>query len=286
MKTSNLKIDLNDKVAVITGGGGVLCGCFSEALAECGAKVAIIDIKREAAEKVAEKIKGKGGIALAIQADVLDLKSLQEAEEIISEKFSSWSILINGAGGNHPSGTTSNEYLTKEELINKNDGTSTFFDLERDGIESIFNLNFIGTFLSTQVFAKKMVNKNGAVIINISSMNAYRPLTKIPAYSAAKAAVSNFTQWLAVHMSKVNIRINAIAPGFFLTEQNRTLLLNEDGTFKARAEKIINHTPMRRFGQPEELIGTLLWLIDEKASSFVNGVVIPVDGGFSAYSGV
>ncbi len=281
-----LKINLKDKVAVITGGGGVICGCFSEALAKCGAKVAIIDLNKKAAEKVAEKIKANGGIAIAIRADVLDLESLQKAEKVISDGFGSWSILINGAGGNHPNGTTSKEYLMKEDLISKNDGVFTFFDLERESIEFIFNLNFIGTFLSTQVFAKKMVNVQGAVIINISSMNAYRPLTKIPAYSGAKAAVSNFTQWLAVHMSKVNIRVNAIAPGFFLTEQNRSLLTNDDGSFNTRAEKILNHTPMGRFGEPEELLGTLLWLIDEKASSFVNGVVIPVDGGFSAYSGV
>lgn len=281
-----LKINLKDKVAVITGGGGILCGSFSEALAECGAKVAIIDINKEAAEKVAEKIKANGGIAIAIKANVLDLESLQKAEKVISHEFGSWSILINGAGGNRPNGTTSNEYLTKEDLISKKNGIFTFFDLERESVEFIFNLNFIGTFLSTQVFAKKMVNEEGAVIINISSMNAYRPLTKIPAYSAAKAAINNFTQWLAVHMAKVNIRVNAIAPGFFLTEQNRSLLTNNDGSFNTRAEKILNHTPMGRFGEPEELLGTLLWLIDEKASSFVNGVVIPVDGGFSAYSGV
>ncbi len=280
------KINLKDKVAVITGGGGILCGCFAEALAKCGAKIAIIDINKEAAEKVVEKIKGNGGEAMAVMADVLDLKSLQEAENVISREFGSWSILINGAGGNHPKGTTSNEYLTKEDLTKKKEGIFTFFDLTREGIEFIFDLNFIGTLLSTQVFAKQLINKRGAVIINISSMNAYRPLTKIPAYSAAKAAVSNFTQWLAVHLSKVGIRVNAIAPGFFLTEQNRPLLVNEDGSFKARAEKILNHTPMGRFGKPEELIGTLLWLIDENASSYVNGVVIPVDGGFSAYSGV
>ncbi|MFX1419877.1 MAG: SDR family oxidoreductase [Promethearchaeota archaeon] len=281
-----LKINLKDKVAVITGGGGVLCGCFSEALAECGAKVAIIDINEEAAKKVVEKIKAAGGTAIAVRADILDFESLKRAEMIISEKFGTWNILINGAGGNHPKGTTSKEYLTKEDLMSKENESITFFDLEREGIEFVFNLNFIGMFLSTQVFAKKMINKKNPVIINISSMNADRPLTKIPAYSGAKAAVSNFTKWLAVHMSKVNIRVNAIAPGFFLTEQNRQLLTNNDGSFNARAEKIISHTPMGRFGKPEELIGTLLWLIDENASGFVNGVVIPVDGGFSAYSGV
>jgi NAD(P)-dependent dehydrogenase (short-subunit alcohol dehydrogenase family) len=280
------KINLKDKVAVIIGGGGVLCGCFSEALAECGAQVVILDINKAAAEKVAERIKANGGIALAIETDILDIESLKRAEKIISEKFGMWSILINGAGGNHPKGTTSNEFLTKEDLLRKKGEIFTLFDLEREDIEFIFDLNFIGMFLSTQIFGKKMVNEKNAVIINISSMNAYRPLTKIPAYSGAKAAVSNFTKWLAVYMSKVNIRVNAIAPGFFLTEQNRRLLINDDGSFNTRAEKIVNHTPMGRFGKTEELIGTLLWLIDEDASSFVNGVVIPVDGGFSAYSGV
>ncbi len=282
----HLKINLEGKIAIITGGAGVLCGCFSEALAECGVKVAIIDINKDAAEKVVDKINSKQGVAIAVKANVLDMESLQKAERIISKEFGSWSILINGAGGNHPKATTSKEYLIKEDLTNKQNEIITFFDLKKEAIEFIFNLNFIGMFLSTQAFAKKMVTEKDAIIINIASMNAIRPLTKIPAYSAAKAAVSNFTQWLAVHMSKVNIRVNAIAPGFFLTEQNRILLTNKDGSFNARANKILNNTPMGRFGKPEELIGTLLWLIDEKASSFVNGVVIPVDGGFSAYSGV
>ncbi len=280
------KSNLKDKVAIITGGAGVLCGCFSEALAACGVKVAIIDINKDAAENLVDKIAAKQGVAIAVKANVLDMESLQKAERIISKEFGSWSILINGAGGNHPKATTSKEYLTKEDLTNKQKEIITFFDLEKEGIEFIFNLNFIGMFLSTQAFAKKMITEKEAIIINIASMNAIRPLTKIPAYSAAKAAVSNFTQWLAVHMSKVNIRVNAIAPGFFLTEQNRILLTNKDGSFNTRAEKILNNTPMGRFGEPEELIGTLLWLIDEKASSFVNGIVIPVDGGFSAYAGV
>jgi NAD(P)-dependent dehydrogenase (short-subunit alcohol dehydrogenase family) len=279
-----IKIDLKGKVAIITGGAGVLCGYFAEALAECGAKVAIIDINKDAAEKIVNKILENQGTAIAVKADVLNKESLQEAEEIISEHFSQWNILINGAGGNHPKATTSKEYLSKEDLEDKN--IQTFFDLEKVGIDFTFNLNFIGTFLSTQVFAKKMINDKDAVIINISSMNAIRPLTKIPAYSAAKAAVSNFTQWLAVYMSKVNIRVNAIAPGFFLTSQNRTLLTNKDGTFNSRAQKILEHTPVGRFGKPEDLLGTLLWLIDKKASSFVNGAVIAVDGGFAAYSGV
>jgi len=280
------KTNLKGKVAIITGGAGVLCGCFSEALAACGVKVAIIDINKDAAENLVDKITAKQGVAIAVKANVLDMESLQKAERIISKEFGSWSILINGAGGNHPKATTSKEYLTKEDLTNKQKEIITFFDLEKEGIEFIFNLNFIGMFLATQVFAKKMINEKGAIIINIASMNAIRPLTKIPAYSAAKAAVSNFTQWLAVHMSKVKIRVNAIAPGFFLTEQNRILLTNKDGLFNTRAEKILNNTPMGRFGEPEELIGTLLWLVDENASSFVNGIIIPVDGGFSAYAGV
>ncbi len=279
-------IDLKDKTAVITGGGGELCGCFSEALAKCGAKVAILDIRKEAAEKVASKINENGGIAMGIEANVLDLKSLRKAEKIIGIEFGPCNILINGAGGNHPKGTTSNEFLTVDDLESEREGIITFFDLKQEGIEFVFNLNLIGTFLPVQVFAKQMLNQKGAIIINISSINAFTPLTKIPAYSGAKAAVSNFTQWLAVYFSKVGIRVNAIAPGFFLTEQNRSLLTNEDGSFTERAKKILNQTPLGRFGRPEELIGTLLWLVDEKASGFVNGVIIPVDGGFSAYSGV
>lgn len=282
----SFKIDLRDKTAVVTGGAGELCGCFSEALANNGAKVAILDLRKEAAEDLASKIKGKGGIAIGIETNVLDLKSLQNAEKKVKKEYGPCNVLINGAGGNHPKGTTSNEFLTLEDLKIEKEDFITFFDLDQKGIEFVFDLNFIGTLLPTQVFAKHMINQEGATIINISSMNAFTPLTKIPAYSGAKAAVSNFTQWLAVHFSKVNIRVNAIAPGFFLTEQNRSLLTNEDGSFTERAERILNKTPIGRFGKPEELIGTLLWLVDERASGFVNGVIIPVDGGFSAYSGV
>ena len=217
---------------------------------------------------------------------MLDLKSLLEAETIIKKEFGVCNILINGAGGNHPKGTTSKEFLTIDDLKNEEKDLITFFDLDQKGIEFVFDLNFIGTLLPTQVFAKHMINQKGSIIINISSMNAFKPLTRIPAYSGAKAAVSNFTQWLAVHFSKVGIRVNAIAPGFFLTEQNRILLTNKNGSFTKRAERILDHTPMGRFGKPNELIGTLLWLVDQEASSFVNGVIIPVDGGFSAYSGV
>ena len=279
-------IDLKNKVAVVTGGGGTLCSRFSEALAKCGAKVAILDLNEESAQDVANRISKNGGTALAIKANVLEKESLQKAEEIILENFGPTNILINGAGGNNPRGTTSNEFLSLDDMVKKQDNQNTFFDLDIEGIKSVFNLNFIGTLLSSQVYAKKMTELKNSVIINISSMNSFRPLTKIPAYSAAKAAVSNFTQWLAVHLSKVSIRVNAIAPGFFLTEQNRILLTNQDGTFNSRAKKILDHTPMGRFGQPDDLIGTLLWLIDEKASGFVNGVVIPIDEGFSAYSGV
>lgn len=281
------KVNLKNRVAVVTGGGGILCGLMAEALAECRAKVAVLDLQQRSAESVAEKINSSGGAAIGIAANVLDRESLIAAEKIISKKLGACDILINGAGGNHPKGTTSGEFLTKED-INKSMAKDivTFYDLEIDGIKFVFDLNFIGTVLPTQIFTRKMVGKGGGVVINMSSMNAFCPLTKIPAYSGAKAAVSNFTQWLAVHMSKVNIRVNAIAPGFFLTDQNRSLLTNEDGSFTPRAEKILSQTPMGRFGNPGDLIGTLLWLVDDNASGFVNGVVIPVDGGFSAYSGV
>jgi len=280
----SLKVDLTGKVAVITGGAGVLCSAFAKALAKSGAKVAILDLRKDAAEKIAAEINNSGGEALGIEANVLQLESLKQAKEEINNKFGQCDILINGAGGNHPKGTTTKEYLFAEDL-EKHDIT-TFFDLEQSGIEFVFNLNFLSVLLTTQVFAKDMLNKKGANIVNISSMNAFTPLTKIPAYSAAKAAVSNFTEWLSVHMSKVGIRVNAIAPGFFLTDQNRALLTNEDGSFTERAQKILNNTPMGRFGTPEELVGTLLLLVDEPSSSFINGVIIPVDGGFAAYSGV
>jgi len=281
-----LNINLKGKVAIVTGGGGVLCGVFSEALAACGAKVVVLDLRKEAAEQVAKKINDNGGIAIGVEANVLNLESLQEADKIIFEKFGPYDILINGAGGNHPKGTTSKEFLFKKDLDAKKEGVVTFFDLDPEGIKFVFDLNFVGTLLPTQVFVKRMIDQKDAVIINISSMNAFKPLTKIPAYSGAKAAVSNFTKWLSVHMSKVGIRVNAIAPGFFLTDQNRKLLLKDDGSYTDRAKKIISQTPMERFGKPEDLLGTLLWLIDKKASGFVNGVIIPVDGGFSAYSGV
>lgn len=280
------EIDLKKKVAVVTGGGGVLCSAFAKALAQCGAKVAVLDLRKSSADKVAEEINTQGGRAIGVEANVLDQESLEQAREVVLSELGPCDILINGAGGNHPKGTTTHEYLCKEDIHNKDKDIITFFELDSKGIEFVFNLNFLGTLLPTQIFARDMVDKEGAVIINISSMNAFTPLTKIPAYSGAKAAISNFTQWLAVHMSKVGIRVNAMAPGFFLTDQNRSLLTKEDGSYTERADKIISQTPMGRFGKPEELIGTLLWLVDEKASGFVNGTIIPIDGGFSAYSGV
>lgn len=279
------KVDLTGKVAVVTGGSGVLCSEFAKALAYCGAKVAILGRSKEKSQAVVDEIIGFGGTAIAISANVLVKEELISAKETINSELGACDILINGAGGNHPKTTTSKEYFYKEDLETI-EGITTFFDLNSEDIEFVFNLNFIGTLLPTQIFAKDMVGKEDAVIINISSMNAFTPLTKIPAYSGAKAAISNFTQWLAVHFSKVGIRVNAIAPGFFLSEQNRTLLTNPDGSYTERAQKIISQTPMGRFGQNQELIGTLLYLVDSKAAGFVNGVVIPVDGGFSAYSGV
>lgn len=280
------KVDLTGKVAVVTGGGGILCSTMAKALAGCGAKVAILDLKQESAQKVADEIKAAGGAALGLGANVLDIESLKAAEKQIRETFGVCDILINGAGGNHPKGTTSSEKLALEDITNPVAGKVSFFDLDPAGIGFVFNLNFLGTLLPCQVFCREMALKGGGVVLNISSMNAFRPLTKIPAYSAAKAAISNFTQWLCTHMSGVGIRVNAIAPGFFLTNQNRTLLTNSDGSLTARGSTILAHTPMGRFGTPDDLTGTLLWLVDNDASGFVNGTVIPVDGGFAAFSGV
>lgn len=278
------KIDLKDKVVVVTGAGGVLCSMFADALASVKAKVALLDLNYDAAKKISDEINEKGGVSIPVKANVLEKESLIEAKAVVNEKLGKCDILINGAGGNNPRATTTKEYLYPEDM--DTEGLVTFFNLDPKGVEFVFNLNFIGTLLPTQVFAADMVGKKGATIINISSMNAFTPLTKIPAYSGAKAAISNFTQWLAVHFSKVGIRVNAIAPGFFVTAQNEGLLLNKDGTYTERSNKILAATPMSRFGKPEELIGALLYLVDEKSSSFVNGIVLPVDGGFSAYSGV
>lgn len=273
------------KIIVLTGAGGLLCGTMAKTLANEGHKIAVLDLKLEAAEKIADEIISKGGTAIGIEANVLDKASLEAAKKEVNSKLGLCDILINGAGGNHPLGTTSNPYLLEKDLNNTAAGFKTFFDLDPEGIQFVFNLNFIGTLLPTQVFAKDMVGRQGCSILNISSMNAFTPLTKIPAYSGAKAAVSNFTQWLAVHFSKVGIRVNALAPGFFLTDQNRTLLTNPDGSLTERGQQIIDQTPMGRYGEPEDLISTTLYLCDD-ASSFVTGVVIPIDGGFAAYSGV
>lgn len=272
------QVDLSDKIVAITGGGGVLMSEFAKVLAACGAKVAILDISTDAAERVAAEI---GDNAIAVPTDCLNRDSILAAKATIEKKFGKVNYLINGAGGNNPRATTSNEYHTADLP----EDTKSFFDLDPSGIEFVFNLNILSAFLVTQVFAADMTGTGGA-ILNISSMNAFRPLTKIPAYSAAKAGVSNLTQWLAVHFAPVGIRVNAIAPGFFVTNQNRSLLFNEDGTPTERTHKILSHTPQNRFGEVSDLIGTLLWLSDERSSGFVTGTVIPVDGGFAAYSGV
>ena len=271
------KVNLKDKVAVITGAGGVLMSEFAKALAECGAKVALLDINFDAAKAFAEEI---GENALAIRCNCLDKASIEAAKEEVVQSFGKIDILINGAGGNNPRATTDNETMTPDMV-----GGKDFFSLDESGLKFVFDLNITSAFLVTQVFAKDMV-KGGGNIINISSMNAFRPLTKIPAYSAAKAGISNFTQWLAVHFAPCGIRCNAIAPGFFVTNQNRALLFNEDGTPTSRTGKILAATPQKRFGEVSDLIGTLLWLADDNASGFVTGSVIAVDGGFTAYSGV
>lgn len=276
------QIDLKDKVVVVTGAGGVLCSLMAEAMAMTGAKVALLDLNKEAAIANAKKITESGYLAKGYQCNVLEKDSIEEAHTAILNDFGTCDILINGAGGNNPKASTDDEFFVPEDL----NQMKTFFDLDPSGIEFVFNLNFMGTLLPSQVFAKDMIGKTGTSIINISSMNAFTPLTKIPAYSGAKAAISNFTQWLAVHFSKVGIRCNALAPGFFVTKQNEKLLFNEDGTPTKRTEKILRNTPMDRFGKAEELIGTLLFLASNEASGFVNGVVIPIDGGFAAYSGV
>lgn len=281
-----LNENLKGRVAVITGGGGVLCSGFAKDLASFGVKVAVLDLREDAAQKVVDEINADDGTALAVGCNVLEAESLENARQKINSTLGTCDILINGAGGNSPLGTTTKDTLEFSDLVEKAEGVKTFFDLDAKGIEFVFNLNFLGTLLTTQCFAKDMVGKEHACILNISSMNSYRPLTRIPAYSAAKAAVSNFTQFMAVHFADVGIRVNAIAPGFFSTNQNKTLLFNEDGSLTARSNKIISHTPLRRFGVPSDLTGALIFLCDEEYSGFITGVILPVDGGFSAYSGV
>ena len=271
------KVDLTNQVAVVTGAGGIICGEFAKALAECGAKVALLDINLQGAQAMADQI---GENAFAVKCNCLDKADIERAKAEVNAKFGAVTMLINGAGGNNPRATCDNEYMTPDL-----EGAKDFFALEESGLKFVFDLNITSAFLVTQVFAVDMV-KTGGNIINVSSMNAFRPLTKIPAYSAAKAGVSNFTQWLAVHFAPCNIRCNAIAPGFFVTNQNRALLYTQDGQPTARTGKILAATPMKKFGEIDDLIGTLLWLADNQASGFVTGVIIPVDGGFSSYSGV
>ena len=284
MKKNVIDTDLTGKVAVVTGAGGVLCSAFAKDLARAGAKVALLDLNQEAAQKFADEINAEGGVAKAYACNVLDKDICYAVADQVEADLGKCDILINGAGGNNPRATTDKEYYEEGDM---DADTKSFFDLDKSGVEFVFNLNFIGTLLPTQAFARQMVGREGCNILNISSMNAYTPLTKIPAYAGAKAAISNFTQWLAVHFSKAGIRVNAIAPGFFSTQQNAKLLYNEDGTPTARTGKILAATPMGRFGDTEkELSGAVLFLLNNEAASFITGVCIPIDGGFSAYSGV
>ncbi len=283
MMPNVLNTDLTGKVAVVTGAGGVLCSGFSKVLSRAGAKVALLDLNYEAADRYAQEIAAEGGVAKAYQCNVLDKEACYAVADQVLSDFGPCDILLNGAGGNNARATTDKEYFEPGDI---EADTKSFFDLDKSGVEFVFNLNFIGTLIPTQAFARQMVGRAGCSILNISSMNAYTPLTKIPAYSGAKAAISNFTEWLAVHFSKVGIRVNAIAPGFFSTQQNAALLWNPDGSPTARTGKILAATPMGRFGQPEELNGALLFLLNNEAAGFITGVTIPIDGGFSAYSGV
>ena len=276
-----LNIDFSDKVVVITGAGGVICGTMAHAFAQAGAKVAALDLNGEAVQKLAEECKAEGLVCEGYKANVLDAEALKDVHEAVLRDLGSCDILVNGAGGNNPRATTDNEYQHEAK-----EGETSFFDLDPDGVDFVFKLNFQGTLLPTQAFAADMVKKQRGCILNISSMNAYIPLTKIPAYSGAKAAVSNFTQWLATHFAGSGIRCTAIAPGFLVTNQNRALLFREDGTPTARSEKILNGTPAHRFVESEELLGATFFLCDDRSASAITGVVLPVDAGFSAYSGV
>ncbi|KWW22522.1 MULTISPECIES: SDR family oxidoreductase [Peribacillus] len=272
--------NLSSRVAVITGGSGVLCSKMAIELARHGVKIAILNRTAEKGREVVELIERDGGTALSIATDVLDRSSLEKAREEIKKTFGRVDILINGAGGNHP------DAITAPETYGEETEGKSFFDLDENGFSQVFSSNFTGTFLASQVFGKELLQAEAPAIINLSSMSSYSPMTKVPAYSAAKASINNFTMWMAVHFAEAGLRVNAIAPGFFLTKQNRDLLLTEDGSLTARSNKIITATPMKRFGKPEDLLGTLLWLADESYSGFVTGITVPVDGGFMAYSGV
>lgn len=276
-------MSINGKIAVVTGAGGVLCSHFAKCLAENGARVMLLDINEESIKNLSDEINKNGGISDYFACSVLDKDSLESVRAKIVDKYGKCDILINGAGGNHPRCTLAHEYYENGE--EEKDDIKTFFNLDKADFGFVFDLNLVGTLLPSQVFIKDMLNREG-VVINVSSMNAFKPLTKIPAYSSAKSGVSNLTEWLSVHFASAGVRVNAIAPGFFVTNQNKALLFDENGNPTKRTEKILNATPMGRFGKPEELLGTLLWLVDNEKSSFVTGTVIPVDGGFNAYSGV
>ncbi|MGG1575081.1 SDR family oxidoreductase [Fictibacillus sp. NRS-1165] len=272
--------NLNRKTAVITGGSGVLCSEMARELARHGMKVAVLNRTAEKGQKVVDEIRQSGGTALSVSTDVLNRNSLEKAKEEILETFGSIDLLINGAGGNHP------DAITDFETYDADASGKSFFDMDENGFSTVFSTNFTGSFLASQVFGRALLEAESPAIINISSMSAYSPMTKVPAYSAAKASINNFTMWMAVHFAETGLRVNAIAPGFFLTTQNRGLLLKKDGSYTDRSKKIISGTPMKRFGKPEDLLGTLLWLADESCSGFVTGITVPVDGGFMAYSGV
>lgn len=276
-----LNIDFTGKVVVITGAGGVLCGTMVRAFAQAGAKVAALDLNEEAVKKIADECKAEGYICEGYKANVLEAETLKDVHAQIVKDLGVCDILINGAGGNNPRATTDNEYHHEAS-----EGQKTFFDLDTDGVDFVFKLNFQGTLIPTQIFAKDMAERKAGCILNISSMNAYTPLTKIPAYSAAKSGISNFTQWLATHFAGTGIRCNAIAPGFLISKQNQSLLFGEDGKPTSRAHKILSGTPMGRFVEGEELLGGVFFLCDEKAASAVTGVVLPIDAGFAAYAGV
>lgn len=277
---------LSGKVAVITGGGGILCSAMARGLAADGVKIVILNRTAAKGEAVAQQIRDAGGEALSLAANVLDRASLEAARDEVKQRWGGCDILVNGAGGNHPRGTTATETWQGASTTAVTTGPGSFLDLDEAGFRAVFDLNFMGTLLPTQVFLPLLLGRPGSTVINVSSMGAYRPMTKVPAYCAAKAALNNLTNWMAVHFAEAGLRVNAIAPGFFSTEQNKALLWNADGTPTPRAKKIVDHTPMRRFGKAEELVGALRWLCDDTASGFVTGAVIPVDGGFSAYAGV